>query len=221
MPNKRRNTICEDTKLDWLAFAAIWTILALVAVVAFAVFFAGMSLNEVILTYTTDVEDYGEYTGTNHDTFADEYINSFFPLKLEPYFSEVYYSYSAVNTGECAFEAYLEIIIEDPVTFDEYVSSLASESEWDVFSVDSRYKERSIENELRLWSEIYPESEDTAPVYITEASIKKILYSQDEQRIIFVALCVCDNSAVPADVFNAFFNRFGLDAAEYLHIREE
>lgn len=116
-----------------------------------------------------------------------------------------------------AFEAFLEFSIRDTELFVDYVESITEESNWKPFRFDSNYMEFSIDDALRIsFGEEQP-----IKTYIEEARIGKVLYSQSEQRIIFVAIGVYDGGGTKTEELNAFFDRFNIDPAVYAETADE
>lgn len=196
----------------------------------FFVFIIGVVLLGVLLfaalhlpttyTETTNIEDYGNYSGTGFDSFTRQYISSFFPEAIDASFSNVGYSYKAENLDTYGFEAYLEFTIEDKQQFNEYVAALAGMGEWAEFPFDPGFMECRIEDVLWLDDEV----EDQESIYhhqIMRAKIRKILYSPETQTIIYVALGVYDGGGVGTNYLNTFFNRFDLDPLEYAHSTDQ
>lgn len=208
-----RDTSWDDVfVLQLLRLAGI--LVCVVLVIILAVVFALIPEKR---TEISGPENYGNYTGTNNDAKVNDYINSFFPEKMEPYFSDVTFTYRSTDFGSYACEAYLEFTIEDPDQFDAYVASIADEAEWRVFSYDSSFLEYRIEDRLYLvvTNEESGEDKTRTSVVITDAEIGKVLYSSETQTIIYMAMLICSDSTVETDYFNAFFSRFAIDPTEY------
>lgn len=186
-------------------------------------FVGGMILLAILKphTYTeiTDIAEYGKFTGTANNSFAQKYIQSFFPEEIRDDFKNVRYSYKAEDIDNYAFEAYLEFQIEDSSQFCAYVSNIAPESVWKEFSYNSSFKEYSIEN--RLWIYQDPREDQHGGSHsIQEARMRKILYSEETQTVIFVALGVYDGGAANTGFFNTYFKRFAIDPIEYAETAE-
>ena len=155
---------------------------------------------------TTNVSDYGKYVGNYDNDFPEEFINSFFPEKIEINFSDVKYSYRAQKGDTYAFEAYLEFQIEKESEFQSYVYEKIGNSAMN-FKYDSDFKEYVIFDEFQLNGE---ESKS-----IRGAKIGKILYSEKNQRIIYVAIGVYDGGMVTTDFLCKYFERFDIDPIKY------
>lgn len=160
---------------------------------------------------TTDVANYGDYIGNADNSFPQDFINSFFPEKIRDSFSDVIYSYRAEDFDAYGFEAYLEFTINDAAEFDRYITSIAAEEDWRVFQFDDNYMEYIISDEITL----HPRSQDETYNHIEEAEIGKILYSEAEQRIIYIALGVYDGGGVTTEFLSVFFERFDIDPLLY------
>ena len=166
-------------------------------------------------TVRTAISDYGIYDGTGVDSFTTQYIQSIFPEKIEDYFSDVKYSYKAENTDTYGFEAYLEFTIKDKTEFQTYISKITDVKNWQDFAYAPGYKEYSIENVLELDIDAVDDPSSIFYRQILYAKIRKILYSPEEQRIIYVAIGVYDGGGIGTNYLNVFFERFQIDPIEY------
>ena len=164
-----------------------------------------------VLYETTDIKNYGNYIGNYHKRFPGEFINSFFPGILDTdSFEVVQYSYRAKKSDTYGFEAYLELRFSDTDTFNQYVSEIADDSQWEPFAYDVNFMEYDIENKLRLGS---GENKDYYP--IEQAKIRKVLYCGETQTIIYSAIGVYDGGGTGTDELTVFFDRFSIDPAQY------
>lgn len=77
------------------------------------------------------------------------------------------------------------------------------------------YKEYSIENVLELDIDAVDDPSSIFYRQILYAKIGKILYSPEEQRIIYVAIGVYDGGGIGTNYLNVFFERFQIDPIEY------
>ena len=166
-------------------------------------------------TVITDVSQYGHYDGTAVDDFVTDYINSFFPDKIEDYFSDVNYVYKALSHDTYAFEAYLEFTIEDPELFHRFVRDVAPENGWDTFAFDENYQIYLLENGLDISTEDVVDTETGLYYPIERARIRAVLYSEETQTVIFWAFGVYDGGGVRTDYLNTFFDRFEIDPVVY------
>ena len=166
---------------------------------------------------TTNLEDYGKYAGNTDNGKVGELINSFFPDEIKDSFSDVTYSYRAECYDTYGYEAYLEFVIEDKGEYLDFVSRYTHGIESKTFKYDSSFIEYSINNQVRLTA-YYDEETGDYPmenVNFEYADIRKILCSDEEQRIIFVSIGVHDGGAATADYLCVFFDRFSIDLLEY------
>ena len=123
------------------------------------------------------------------------------------------YSYCTESIDNYGFEVYLEFTIEDKEEFDYYISTITSPEKWKEFSFDTTFMEHEIRDGFKL---VDREAGDERSVHgISAASIKKILYSVDEQRIIYWALGVHDGGFADTEYFGTFFDRFSIDPVDY------
>lgn len=167
-------------------------------------------------TEITDIDQYGHYTGTGADSFTNNYIKSFFPVKIESIFTNVIYSYKAESTDTYGFEAYLEFTIADKTQFDEYIASIKTKDGWSASDFVPGFMEYNIENVLVL-DEPDAGDDPTSIFYqqIIKAKIRKIMYSAEKQTVIYVALGVHDGGGIGTNYLNTFFDRFQIDPAKY------
>ena len=167
--------------------------------------------------YTTNIKDYGVYNGNYDNNSVREQINSFFPQKIEESFSDVTYSYRTKKLDAYAYEAYLEFVIEDEDEFLAFVKEHTGDTEGLIFEYDSSFIEHSLNREL--WIDLYYDEEtgENTPsqTYVDFAIIRSILYSDEENRIIFSSIGVYDGGGTTIDVLSVFFTRFGIDPKEY------
>lgn len=164
---------------------------------------------------TTDIADYANYPKVDKTDFEHQFIHSFFPEAIDDSFCDVIFSYKSENLDTYGFEAYLEFRIEDPAEFNQFISTLADEDRWKPFAFDSSFKECSIENILDLDTDDPYDPESLYEYQIVQAKIRKILYSSENQRIIFVAIGVYDGGGVGTNYLNVFFDRFDIDPVAY------
>lgn len=162
---------------------------------------------------TTDLNDYGKYEGNYDNKSVKKFVTSFFPEEIDEDFTDVKYSYRARKGDSYAFEAYLEFIIEDASAFESYISDKTGGNAVD-FEYDSDFKEYVVSDNFELVDF------DDESACISYAKIGKILYSEKEQRIIYVALGVYDGGFAETDYLCVYFNRFGIDPLEYAGGRE-
>ncbi len=165
-------------------------------------------------TEINDISEYGIFNGTHDDNHVRSQIEAFFPEKIEDFFEVVKYAYCAENVDSYGYEAYLEIRIEDRETFNNYIQSITAAA-WTDFSHCEGYQEYTISDDIHVWlSEANQDASD--PCYQIEwADIRKILYSSQEQTIIYVAIGVYDGGAADTEFLGVFFNRFDIDPLEY------
>lgn len=166
-------------------------------------------------TETTNLADYGIYNGTYNDEFTQAYVESIFPEEISPSFSNVKYSYKAKRFDAYAFEAYLEVTVEDSAEFANIIREIAPEEKWEPFLFDESFMEYNIENDFEIHYRSLEESTAEQGFAIQQAKIRKILYSSETQTIIYFALGVYDGGGVGTDFLCVFFDRFSIDPAEY------
>lgn len=165
---------------------------------------------------TTDPADYRKIVGNNDNEFPAEFIASFFPEEISPDFSNVTYSYRAENGDTYGFEAYLEFTVDDPEAFQKHISEIAPLDEWQEFRFDSGYMEYVVSDVFVIHSVKSEATSSGLPVCaIQAAQIGRVLYSTEQNRIIYVALGVYDGGGVDTTFLCRFFERFHIDPTEY------
>lgn len=215
MMNKKSDSVWADIKEHILLVGGMKLSVILLCVIMFL----AMAIQVICVPEkrweTSDTADYGKFVGTRNDQVIDAYIRSFFPEELQNTFSDVSYSFRASNIGRYACEAYLEFTIEDPEEFHEYVAKIADASCWKEFTYDESFLEYTLDDTLYLSLRDTPDAEKEQYHYITEATIRKVLCSISEQKIIYTAILVSNDSVIETSYFNALFMRFGIDPVEY------
>jgi hypothetical protein len=160
---------------------------------------------------TNDIHDYGKYIGNYDNDTPSDFINSFFPASISNSFTDIKYHYKAKKFDTYAYEAYLEFVIDDPDSFARFLEEYVCEEQCNPFLYDQAFLEYSISNVLRIG-----ESKNASGGYsISYADIGKILFSVDEQRIIFIALGVYDGGGTDTSELNHFFSQFDIDCNQY------
>ena len=200
-----------------------------VVLICSLVFFVGGSITyyayEVLIknpTYeTTDLSEYGEVNGTNQKSEAEELLG-FFPDKIENYFENVTYSFKAEKNWAYSFEAYLEFTISDKEQYDYFRKSAVKWYVGQPFEYDTSYTEYIISDIVRpdFSDEVL---ESNRVLYygkqrhfsINNCDVRKMLFNDEEQRVIFVAICVGDECFTSTEFFNTFFDRFDIHPREY------
>ena len=161
---------------------------------------------------TNDPQDYGNYVGNHDNNSVVGFINSFFPQRIESDFVNVRYSYRAQKNDTYAFEAYLEFCIEDTSVFQSFIRDNIGTATTQ-FSYAPEYKQYVVSDVFSLSS---PEKRNDSNRYsISYAKIGKILYCEETQQIVYIALGVYDGGVAKTDFLNVYFNRFGIDPIEY------
>lgn len=161
---------------------------------------------------TNDPQDYGNYVGNHDNSAVVDFINSFFPQKIESDFANVRYSYRAQKNDTYAFETYLEFYIEDPSAFQSFITDNIGTNTTE-FPYAPEYRQYVVSDIFSLSS---PEKQNAANRYaISYAKIGKILYCEETQQIIYIAMGVYDGGIAKTDFLNVYFNRFSIDPVEY------
>ena len=175
---------------------------------------------------TNDIADYGVVKGNYDNGRPKEFVFSFFPQKIKEYFSDVRYHYKAKKSDTYAYEMYVEFTIQDTQTYNAFVADVIGDNASEPFYFDSDYQIYYVSNYLYLSPAttishndkskppVMKEDKSKPPV-IENAKIGAVLFSDAEQRIIFLALGVYDGGGTSTDELNCFFKRFGINPWEY------
>ena len=105
----------------------------------------------------------------------------------------------------------MEFVIEDENAFSSFLNRYVDTADAEPFLYDNSLLEYSISNVIRIQK---PANESGAYA-ISYAEIGKILYSTDEQRIIFVAIGVYDGGGTDTSELDYFFSKFQINCANY------
>ena len=166
---------------------------------------------------TNDVADYGIVKGNYDNDRPQEFISYFFPQKIEDYFSDITYHYKAKKLDTYAYEMYLEFVIQDAEKYTSFISNVIGNEVCEPFHFSPDYQAHYVSNYLTLSQlpEEHPLYIEGAPPSIGNAKIGLILFSDEQQRIVFVALGMFDGGGANVEELGYFFNRFGIDPLEY------
>ena len=175
---------------------------------------------------TNDVADYGVIKGNYDNERPRAFVFSFFPEKIEEYFSDVSYHYKAKKGDTYAYEMYLEFVIQDTQTYSNFITDVIGDNTSEPFYFDSSYQVYYASNYLTLSPAItisrnnkseppVVKEDKSKPPVIDNAKIGAVLFSDAEQRIIFWALGAYDGGGTSTDELNYFFNRFGINPWVY------
>ena len=139
-------------------------------------------------SHITDITAYGRY-----DNCVGESETNFFPQLNEKTMSNFKYSYNVDCFIDCAHEIYLEFTIEDEEEFTKFINenrhSIIQENEDAIvqqFMYDESYTEVVIEDVIRT------RYTDNGELVIDFSYIRKFLYNEEKNSIIFVNLHVVD-----------------------------
>jgi len=177
---------------------------------SFALWFTLRSYGEVY--ETTRLDQYGRITGNFVNDVPEAFIHSFFPESIEDSFSQIIYHYKAKKGDGYAYECYLEFVIEDTDDYEDFIERYIERESSVPFVYDESFQEQSVSNVLSLQT---PE-EKTVAYPIGTAELGKILYSDEQHRIIFVAIGMYDGGGANTIELGHFFTRFQIDPFEYM-----
>lgn len=201
----------EDKKIKLGCFISF--VVVLVLVLSLFHYF----LNRPAPVYeTNDVANYGIIKGNYNNDKPKKYIFSFFPEKIEEYFCDVTYHYKAEKSGAYAFEMYLEFEIQDADKYASFVSNVIGDGACEPFHFDPAYQAYYISNYITLDQFLMkddPNYSESDPYFIDNAQVGLMLFSEEEQRVVFFALGMYESTYL--EDFSFFFNRFEIDPLEY------
>ena len=159
---------------------------------------------------TSELGQYGTYTNPKYAPkgfSADSYITPIFPEKIEDFFLVQKYSYKYCIEPPM-IEAFLEIVIEDEAIFQNYVNSLATGKTVTEFPYEEHFKQI-------VFSEV-AEFHHLGQIGYTD--IRKILFSDKTNTIIFSVIEMPYNEG-PLKLENfSYFTRFAFDMTEYAYV---
>ena len=201
--------------LRFIGFIILAQIIILLLVFSSIWFSAKKSPPEDYCYSTTNVADYGNYTGTNNNHIVKTIISSFFPEEIPNFSENVNYSYRADNINSYGFEAYLELMMPDSDIFYDYVEDIGSKNRWMNFSFDPSYRVLILDNQLDIDEDSLASPESNFYHPIERAKIRIILINPETQTVIFWALGVYDGGAIGTNFLNSFFDRFDIDPVIY------
>lgn len=165
--------------------------------------------------YTTDnTADYGKIKGNKDNKTVEEFMMSFFPQQLEPYFENVVFSYKANNQCSYKTEMHLEFKISDSKQFQSYVAELTDGMQVQEFAYDANYNDYIIHNHLYVEPASSSEPGEEEYYFRNGARMGRILVCEQEQRIIFEGILAYTCCGGYANEFD-FYNRYGIDPQEY------
>ena len=159
---------------------------------------------------TNDIADYGVIKGNYDNERPRAFVFSFFPEKIEEYFDDVTYHYKAIKGDTYAYEMGLEFVIQDADQYTSFLSSVIGNHTAKPFYFDSYYQAYYISDYFSL---IEPSGD--YPPYIDYAKVGLVLFAEEEQRIIFVALGMYDGGGANVEELNYFFDRFDIYPHSY------
>lgn len=170
--------------------------------------FSGCDMFKIVST--TDINEYGKFpTFESEEAKIENYTNVVMPKKIEDFFSEPIYYF-----GYCRelymHEVYLEVKIEDETQYKNYISNLVNEAPTNEFFYDRSFQEYVITDVLGLQHE----DEPFGPT-ITKTEIQKILFCDENNKIIFISLVLLYADYVLHIEDFYYFKRFNIDVSKY------
>lgn len=191
----------QDKKTMWRSFLiVIGILLAIPGVFAGVILLSTARWGEIYETY--DIADYGNITGNYDNESPQKFIESFFPETIDESFSQVNYHYKAIYGGAYAYEVWLEFVIDDQTAFETYVDNILGGKRLLDFYFDERYMVYGFEN-------VFDQNDDYKPHTSGQSHTGKILVSEHDQRLIFVAYGIHGDHATLYDL-SYYWDYFGI-----------
>lgn len=187
-----------------------WIIIAFLAFLAIGIvyYFAASGT-----TYeTNDVAQYGKIKGNFVNDEPKNLIFSFFPEEIDDPFTDITYHYKAKKGDAYAYECYLEFVIEDAESFAEFLDRNVDQEKATVFKYDKEYMDYTISN---IFSMDEKHQSALGGYSIGYAKCGKILYSIEEQRLIYFSLGVYDGGGTDTTELCYLFSKFNIDVTQY------
>ncbi|MBR3778596.1 MAG: hypothetical protein IKL13_02590 [Clostridia bacterium] len=166
---------------------------------------------------TNGIADYGVVKGNYNNNAPKRFISSFFPEEIESYFSDVTYHYKAIKGDTYAYEMQLEFVIKDTDKYTAFLSDVIGDAVCEPFRFDSDYQAYYVANYLtltRLYEDKLVDPKEN-PLHIGNAKVGLVLFSEKEQRFVFVALGMFDGGGATVEELGFFFDRFEIDPQAY------
>lgn len=199
-----------------IRFSVIFLVGILVfIVVPFAAFVAYFYLAPIIdgqgdIFVTNNISDYGIIIGNYDNDTPRDFIQSFFPGSIDEGYTDVVYHYSSKKLDSYSYEAYLEFVVQDKDSYELLIDSVTHGEPLSLFPYDQRYRQYVISDVLWISS-----GDTSQECWIERAQIGKVLFLDETQSVIFVAIGVYDGGGTRTEERNYFFSRFGIDPSEY------
>ena len=159
--------------------------------------------------HTTDIAKYGRFKRC-----VSDWEFEFFPRLDTDIMSGIRYSYNADCIIDCAHEIYLEFTIEDEESFSSFLkehSNAITQKKRDAvireFKYDKSYTEVVIEDEILM------RTSDEDELVIDHAYVRKMLYNDESNCIVFINLYVIDYWELEN---STYISRFNIDPYDLL-----
>lgn len=182
------------------------TLISAILISIFIIFATNCGLEN---TYEiTDISQYRTIPGTNYyGKYIAKYSNLVMPQKIEDFFVVKKYLLTYDDWKE-VHEEYLEVVIEDEATYQEYIDSIIVGKDTEEFFYDKTYQEYVVNDSIGL---TYVNDETNAVL----AEIQKILFSNDTNTIIFLSIAIPHaDGPVKSEKF-FYLKKFNIDVATY------
>lgn len=161
---------------------------------------------------TTEISNYGKFKGNFDNKQPEKFVKAFFPNEIDESFSQIIYHYKAKKGDTYAYECYLEFVIEDVDAYQDFIERYVDRNTSSTFAYDEDFKEFVISNIFDLQT---PDPQESMYA-IGNAAVGKILFSDEQQRLIFVAMGMYDGGGANTVELGHFFSRFQIDPLEYM-----
>lgn len=190
----------------------IMKILVLLLLIGIVIFFGVLSIPGQVYE-TNNVADYGQYIGNYNNDNVRAFIQSFFPAEISSIYTSVTYHYKAKQGDTYSYEAYLEFCIPDEELFYTMMDQYACDYNYIPFAYDNSYIEYTVSNVYNIF--LGDEVNANGNYQMLRAQIGKILFSEVDHRVVFVAIGHYDGGGTHTDELSFFFDRFSIDPVEF------
>ena len=177
--------------------------------------FLFLLIARVEYTEVTSLSEYGMIYGNGDNKTPQECFDAFFPASISEEWIVDRYIYRACNIDAIGCEAYLEIRIPDDNEFCTHINQLkARGGELVPFPFHDAFYEYVLYDRFDLASKEL--TNKNSGYSIDTALIAKVLVNPEENRIIYVMMCVGDGGGSNTAWLGTFFNRFEINPPAYM-----
>lgn len=160
----------------------------------------------------TNLKNYRNIVGNQDNSIPSEFISSYFPDQIEPFYSNVEYHYRAQMPGTYACEAMVEFSIDDTAAFDAHYNTLQQYGAPRTFPYDSDYEVWVIADKIRLY--YHTEFRYEPELSINYAEVGFILCDKQSHKFVYAALLVAEGGSSPVKELDYMLEKFDIKLTE-------